>query len=108
MADPTEQSPFWDERAEAWTRHADAMEVFAGQFGAPAMDALDPRPGQHVADVGCGPGITTVELARRVQPGGSVTGVDVSARMVESARARAATAGLENMRCEVVDPLPPR
>lgn len=104
MADPAEQSAFWDERADAWARHADGMEEFAGQFGAPAMDALDPRSGQHVADVGCGPGITTVELGRRVQPGGTATGVDVSVRMIESARARAATAGLENVRYEVSDP----
>jgi len=80
------------------------MEAFSGQFGAFAVDALAPRPGQEIADVGCGPGTTTVELARRVQPDGSVTGVDVSVRMVEAARARAASAGLDDVRFEVTDP----
>lgn len=104
MSQPIEQSDFWDQRAAAWAREADGMEAFAQQFGAPAMDELDPAPGQHVADVGCGPGLTTLELARRVGPDGSATGVDVSARMVEAATARAAAAGVANARFETGDP----
>ncbi len=103
MAEPTEQSVFWDDRAAAWARHADAMEAFARHFGDPAMAALDPAPGQHVADVGCGPGLTTIELARRVAPGGSATGVDVSARMLEAAETRAAAAGVGDVRFEAAD-----
>ena len=103
MGQPIEQSVFWDERADAWGRHADAMEEFAHQFGGPAMDLLGPAPGQHLADIGCGPGITTVELARRVDPGGTATGVDVSARMVEAARARPVPDAVD-VRFEVGDP----
>lgn len=104
MGQSTEQSVFWDERADAWTRNADAMENFARQFGDPAMDALDPAPGQHVADVGCGPGLTTIELARRVAPSGTATGVDVSARMIETATARATTTDVPNVGFVVGDP----
>lgn len=103
MGETGEQAAFWDERAAAWARHADAMEPFARQFGDPAMELLDPSPGQHVVDVGCGPGISTLELARRVGPTGSATGVDVSARMVEAAQARAAAAGVGNVRFAVAD-----
>jgi SAM-dependent methyltransferase len=104
VTDPTDQSAFWDERADAWARHADAMEAFADQFGAFAMDALAPGPGQQVADVGCGPGLTTLALARRVRPGGSAVGIDVSARMVEAARTRATDAGIDNVSFEIGDP----
>lgn len=104
MGKPIAQSEFWDERADAWAREAEGMEAFAQQFGAPAMDALGPAPGQHVADVGCGPGLTSIELARRVGPDGSATGVDVSARMVEAATARARGAGVPNVRFETGDP----
>lgn len=88
MDQPKDQSTFWDERAEAWDRNAEAREGFARQFGGPAMDLLGPVSGEHLADIGCGPGLTTIELAHRVAPAGTVTGIDVSPRMVESASAR--------------------
>ena len=37
MGQSTEQSVFWDERADAWARHADALESFARQFGDPDL-----------------------------------------------------------------------
>ena len=104
VGEPIEQSAFWDERAEAWASGADDLEAFAGQFSDPAIDLLDPRPGEHVADVGCGPGVTTAELGRRVRPGGTATGVDVAPRMVEAATARAGASGLDNLRFVVGDP----
>src|SRR5262249_912442 len=51
-----------------------------------ALRALGLRPGHHVADIGCGPGEDAREMARRVVPGGSVTGVDVSEVMLDEAR----------------------
>lgn len=104
MSEPVRQAKFWDERADAWSDHADGMEEFASQFGRPAMDRLDPRPGQHLGDVGCGPGITTIELGERVASSGSATGFDVSARMVEAARRRAIAADAQNVRFIVSDP----
>ena len=104
MGESVGQSVFWDERADAWDRHADAMEPFSRQFGDPAMALLDPRPGQHVVDVGCGPGVTTIELARRVAPTGSATGVDVSSRMLEAAERRASASQVSNVRFETADP----
>lgn len=55
-----------------------------------AVQALELRPGHAVADIGCGPGEDAREMARRVAPGGSVTGVDASAAMIAEARGRAA------------------
>ncbi len=99
-----EQAQHWDDRAEAWARHADDMNAFSRQFGGPAIDALDPAPAQQLADVGCGPGTTTIELGARVAPGGSVTGVDISPGMVEAATRRAEAAGADNVTFEVGDP----
>lgn len=103
MTGPEDQLEFWDQRAPAWDEHADVVERFASRFGGPAMDRLGLRPGQHVADVGCGPGVTTLELGRRLGPDGSATGVEVSPRMVEAARARATAAGAANVRFDVAD-----
>ena len=104
MGERTEQAERWDDRSEAWASNADDLETFSGQFGDPAIDLLDPRPGEHVADVGCGPGVTTVKLARRVAPGGTATGVDVAPGMVEAASARARASGLDNLQFVLGDP----
>jgi arsenite methyltransferase len=50
------------------------------------LTAIDPRPGEHVVDIGCGNGLMLPELARTVGPGGQVTGIDPSEDMLASAR----------------------
>jgi ubiquinone/menaquinone biosynthesis C-methylase UbiE len=57
-------------------------------FGERMMDQAALTAGETVLDVGCGTGATTVAAWRRVQPTGRVTGIDVSAMMLEAARAR--------------------
>ena len=54
----------------------------------PLIRPLELKPGNRVLDVGSGPGHTTFELARRVTPGGKVTGVDINAEFVARAKAR--------------------
>jgi ubiquinone/menaquinone biosynthesis C-methylase UbiE len=60
-----------------------------------AIERTGTGPGRRVLDVGCGFGLETLRLARAVQPGGAVTGIDLSADFVADARRRAAAAGLE-------------
>jgi SAM-dependent methyltransferase len=70
-------------------RHAAYDQILAFH---PAMEPLirplELKPGQRVLDVGSGPGHTTFELARRVSPGGKVTGVDINAEFVARSNAR--------------------
>ena len=74
---------------------------------APVLEALlewsAPRTGNRVVDVGCGAGGTTLALAQAVGPTGSVIGLDVSAVILEAARARLAET--ENARLELADAL---
>ncbi len=55
-----------------------------------SYDALDPRSGDVVLDLGCGNGLMTLELSRGVGPEGRVVAVDPSADMLSSARERCA------------------
>lgn len=55
-----------------------------------ADEALAPRGGQNLLDAGCGVGEVVRDLATLVAPGGTVTGVDLSAAAVAVARERAA------------------
>jgi arsenite methyltransferase len=45
------------------------------------LDALGAEPGEHVLDVGCGPGFYVADVLERVKADGAVTGIDVSPTM---------------------------
>lgn len=60
------------------------------------------RPGMRLLDVGCGPGTISSGLARAVVPG-EVVGIDVSAEVIERARAHVAEAGVTNARFETAN-----
>lgn len=55
-------------------------------------------PGDDVLDLGSGGGIDCLLAARRVLPGGTVTGIDFLAEAVERATRAAAEAGLDHVR----------
>ena len=61
-----------------------------------AWQAAGIAPGAHVADVGCGPGATLLEIADVVGPAGSVVGVDSDQAAVATASALIARSGVDN------------
>jgi SAM-dependent methyltransferase len=93
----TQQQAFWSDMAPTWVALEAHLEQVSGTPGRLAMDRLDPRPGQHLLDLGCGAGSTTRALAARVAPGGAVLGVDIAEGMVEGARRRAGAEGVTNV-----------
>ena len=61
----------------------DRQFSFVTRYGLPLVDLLDPRPGEHVVDLGCGTGALTAAIAQR---GAAVTGLDGDPQMVAAAR----------------------
>ena len=57
-------------------------------MGLAGIDVLQPVPGERIIDIGCGCGQTSLALAARVAPSGSVVGIDLSRPMLEVARQR--------------------
>ena len=51
------------------------------------LDMLAPRTGEHILDIGVGPGLLAYDLARLVGEKGCVVGLDVAPAMVAMARA---------------------
>ena len=65
--------------------------AFVAELGEAALDLLDPQPGEHVLDVGCGDGSLTEKIVER---GASVVGIDNSESMIIAAKARGLDARL--------------
>lgn len=79
----------WQSIADEWIAHADTND-YRNHFLMPNMLAMAGNvAGLDLLDLGCGEGGYGRELARR---GARVVGVDGSARLIEVARARAASA----------------
>ena len=77
------QIEFWNgETGQNWVSHDALMEAMLQPLGEAVMDSLSPKPGEHVLDIGCGCGHTSLSLADRVGAEGSVTGIDISAPML--------------------------
>jgi ubiquinone/menaquinone biosynthesis C-methylase UbiE len=83
-------------------KHSMRAPWIAGDFGAIARNIGTPEaesfvariglePGARVLDIACGTGNVTIPLARR---GVMVTGLDMTPRLLEEARARATSEGL--------------
>ncbi|HEY2709503.1 MAG TPA: methyltransferase domain-containing protein [Caulobacteraceae bacterium] len=89
------QITYWNEAAgPIWVAMQDDLDAQLQPLGLAAMNALAPKSGDRVIDVGCGCGATSLALARRVGTEGRVLGVDISEPMLGVARGRAAAQGL--------------
>src|SRR5664279_4454003 len=88
------QFAFWEDLAPGWLASENHTELVSASFGVAAMDRLALRAGEHVLDIGCGAGSTTLALAKIVGPTGGAVGVDISPAMVHAAQQQAATASI--------------
>jgi precorrin-6B methylase 2 len=59
--------------------------------------------GMHIADLGCGPGFTSMDLAELVGTAGRVTALDKAATFLEFLAAEAKSRGIENVRTVATD-----
>jgi SAM-dependent methyltransferase len=93
-----DQAEYWNaEPGSNWTKRQGELDAQLGPIGRVAMEALEIIAGEHLLDVGCGCGHTTLELAKTVGPTGSATGADLSREMLACARDRARESGLPNV-----------
>jgi SAM-dependent methyltransferase len=82
---------------QEWARRGDALDLLLGPAADAGLDALSPRPGERILDLGCGAGASTEALARAVVPTGSVTAIDVSPDLIALARKRLEGNALVNL-----------
>jgi ubiquinone/menaquinone biosynthesis C-methylase UbiE len=75
----------WLDTAKVLPAIRAAKDALIGQLGL--------QQARHVLDVGCGLGTDVAELAQRLPPGGTATGIDASDTMIDEARRRTAHLG---------------
>ena len=90
---PVSQAELWNGSAgQAWIDGQELLDRLFRPFE--ELQAEAARSATRVLDVGCGTGATTLAAARRMGAKGRGTGIDISAPMIEVARARAASANV--------------
>ena len=83
--------PIWDEHSDrAFADMQEPLDRQLAPLGHRAQAALAPKPGERIADIGCGTGQTTLELAAAIGVTGKVLGLDISPACLAIAKTRAA------------------
>jgi SAM-dependent methyltransferase len=105
--DPTEfrrsSHAVWEAMAAGWdARHA-WFEASARPVTERMLDRLAPRPGETILDLAAGTGVAGFAAAALVEPGGRVIVSDFAEAMVAAAARHAASLGLGNVACRVLD-----
>jgi ubiquinone/menaquinone biosynthesis C-methylase UbiE len=80
----------------AWLLESSVFERFNGTNV--TLDRLELAPGQHVLEIGPGPGRLLIPAARRVLPRGEAVGIELQPAMQHRLEARARQAGLTNLK----------
>jgi len=92
-----EQAKAWDGSEGAhWTEHAERYENCGSRTWRQFLGSELVRVDDDIVDIGCGTGKQTRDLAR-IASAGTVLGVDLSAQMLDRARAVSAEEGLTNI-----------
>jgi ubiquinone/menaquinone biosynthesis C-methylase UbiE len=77
--------------------------AFWERIGRRTVERLALATGAKVLDVGCGTGASALPAAEAVGSKGSVVGVDLAARLLDRARAKAKARGLSNVEFRLAD-----
>jgi SAM-dependent methyltransferase len=93
-----EQARAWNDGDDGrrFATHADRLELSIGGYGEAFRRAADIAITDRVLDIGCGAGRTTIDAARAAAEG-SARGVDLSAPLLDVARARARKESVTNV-----------
>jgi SAM-dependent methyltransferase len=87
---------------ENWLIHDELHDRALAPWGDDVLGVAAPGPGDRVLDVGCGTGAMTRQAGHRAA-GGTALGVDISAPILDRARAKAEAEGAGNVTFTVAD-----
>ena len=78
-----EQIEYWNEQSGSkWVALESLLDQQLVPLGLATIERAKVEAGERVLDIGCGCGQSSLQLAERVAPGGTVLGVDVATAMI--------------------------
>lgn len=83
--------------ADEWTKSLERPERIAGLKIPYIIASLGLKAGDTVADIGAGPGVISLPLAKAVAPGGTVYAEEVDQGFLDHIKQRASDAGVTNV-----------
>ncbi|OGA95329.1 MAG: ubiquinone biosynthesis protein UbiE [Burkholderiales bacterium RIFCSPHIGHO2_12_FULL_61_11] len=93
----------WERSANGWNRQTPHIHAWLADATAAMLDAARISVGMRVLDIAAGAGDQTLEIARRVGPGGHVLATDISEAILQFAKDHAQHAGLAQVETRVCD-----
>src|SRR5881409_3934660 len=84
--------------APDWIARLERPERVAGLKIDYIISKLELKPGQVVADIGAGPGVISLPLAKAVSPGGKVYAVDIDQAFIDHIAMRAQEQHVANVK----------
>ena len=98
------QKDFWSGKGgDIWVERQNVMDIMLSPLGEAALNKLNFNEEENVLDIGCGCGHTTLNIAKRIEPLGNVTGLDISEPMLERAKESAVEMSITNTTFKCVD-----
>ncbi len=94
----TDQAEYWSSPSgQTWATHQEKPDtLMSGVLDAVVTHAA-PQPGEHVLDIGCGTGASSLCLSNLVGDTGQVTGLDISGPLLDLAGHRGDVANATNL-----------
>ena len=93
----------WEEMSSGWQANAEYLWNTSRHVTEWLVDRAAPRSGETVLDVASGPGDSGFTAAKRIGDSGHLISTDFSPQMVEVARARGESLGIDNVEFKQMD-----
>src|SRR5687767_15932875 len=92
-----QQRQLWDNAAAGWQTWWETIERGAQKVSDKNVELAEIQPGDKVLDIATGIGEPAVTAAKIVMPDGKVVATDISPKMLQIARTRATSLGLNGI-----------
>ncbi len=105
MSEKVELDQFKQQVANIYSQRSNAYDEgdFHPRLACRLIECAEIQRGQKILDIATGTGLVAIEAAQLVGRSGQVVGVDISPGMLNQAKRKISTAGLNNVELQVAD-----